>query len=148
MLCQSPILSLAIKVPSKRRYKLQNGNDFQHHLFLDHCLIYSVTVQNKPAPFLLLPSCVWKVKWKWSTVLGSVLSSEWMRLFPHPSKPQLSLLVSPRGETNRFKVPPGLGNQTAFCKHEHLLSKQWVSFFEFSLNNVPWVTEVFVVKQD
>lgn len=47
------------------------------HLFLDHCLIYSVTVQNKPAPFLLPPSCAWKVRWKWNTVLDSPAMSGW-----------------------------------------------------------------------
>lgn len=42
------------------------------HLFLDCCLIYSVTVQNKPAPFLFPSPCAWKVGWKWSTVLDFV----------------------------------------------------------------------------
>lgn len=87
------------------------------HLFLDRCLIYSVTVQNKPAPFLLPPSCAWKVRWNWSTVLDSVSSYEWMRLFPHPLQTTAALAefaALPHGESDRFKVPPGLAIKLPF----------------------------------
>lgn len=100
MLCQSAILAWQLRSHCKGAANCQME---MIHLFLDCCLIYSATVQNKPAPFLLSPSCAWKVRWKCTTVLDSVSSHEWMRLFPHHCKAQLSFLDSLMGSPTGLK---------------------------------------------
>lgn len=107
------------------------------HLFLDRCLIYSVSVQNKPAPFFLPPSCAWKVRWKWNTVMDFVSSYERMRLFPDPSKPQLSLLNFLHSHMGN---PAGLKCLLAWTinlpfTNMSISCLNLVSYIEFSLNN-------------
>lgn len=122
MLCQRPVLSLAIRVPWYRSYELTDGKGFQRRAVLGHGLTYLVIVQNKPASFsspsiLILASLV-KVEY----FAGCCPQLRVDEAFPAPLQnaalPAGSPAV-PNEESRGFKVPPGSGNRIAFWKHEH-----------------------------
>lgn len=130
--------------------ELRAGNGFQRRLFLDRCLIYSVIVQNKPASFspsiLFLESQV-----KAEDSAGCCPQVQVGEAFPTPlqtaAEPTGSPAV-PNEESSGFKVPLGWGNQTAFWKQEHLLSKlgfwyfEYESLYEFESWKYLWLSRV------